>query len=132
MAFIRWRRLAWLIALAGAALALVGLYGVVAYAASQRTHEIGIRVALGAGRRQIVGMVAGHGLGLSLAGGALGLVAALAVSRTIAWMLFGVTPYDPFTYRGVCALLAAVALVACVVPATRALRVDPSAALRCE
>jgi ABC-type antimicrobial peptide transport system permease subunit len=124
--------LATMLGVLGAVLALVGLYGVVAYAASQRTHEIGIRVALGAGRRQIVGMVAGHGLGLSLVGGAVGLVAALAGSRLIAWMLFSVTPYDPLTYVGVCVLLAGVALVACVVPATRALRVDPSVALRCE
>ena len=67
-----------------------------------------------------------------LVGGAVGLVAALAGSRLIAWMLFSVTPYDPLTYLGVCVLLAGVALVACVVPATRALRVDPSVALRCE
>ncbi len=124
--------LAALLGVLGACLALVGLYGVVAYTAGERTQEIGLRVALGAGRRQVVGMVARQGLRLALLGGAVGLVGALALTRLMAWMLLDVHPYDPLTYIGVCVVLAVVALAACVVPASRALAVDPAVALRCE
>ena len=103
-----------------------------AYSAAQRTHEIGIRMALGAERRNILQMVLGQGLRLAIAGTAAGLVGALVVSYTMAGLLYGVRPTDPLTFGGVALLLVVVAVFACYLPARRALRVDPMIALRHE
>jgi putative ABC transport system permease protein len=113
-------------------LAGVGLHGVIAYAVAQRTHEVGVRLALGASRANILRLVVGHGLVLALAGVALGAVGALVLGRFVAGMLFGVQATDPVTFVAVAVLLVAVALVACYRPARRAARVDPIVALRCE
>ena len=113
-------------------LSAVGLYGVVAYAAEQRTHEFGIRMALGAQTGDVLRMVLGQGLRLAAAGVAIGIVAALAMSRVIVTLLYQVQPFDPFTMAGVALLVAAVAVTACWLPARRATRVAPTVALRCE
>jgi putative ABC transport system permease protein len=97
---------------------------------SERTHEIGIRLALGAQRSDILRMVVRQGLGLAIAGAAVGLVCALIVSHLMAGMLYGVRPSDPVTFAGVALLLISVALLACYIPARRAIRVDPLVALR--
>lgn len=111
-------------------LAAVGIYGVLAFSIAQRCREIGTRMALGAGSRQILTMVLGQGLALTLAGVALGAAAALALGRFLSSMLFGVTPTDPATFAAVSTLLVAVALAACYRPARRATRIDPIEALR--
>jgi putative ABC transport system permease protein len=111
-------------------LAAVGLYGVVAYTVSQRTQEMGVRMAMGAGAGDLVRMVLGSGLKLALLGVVIGLAGALALSRAIASMLFGVTPLDPASYVATAAMLLAVSTLACYVPARRVTRVDPIAALR--
>jgi predicted permease len=116
--------------LLGLALALVGVYGVVSYAASQRTQEIGVRMALGASRPDILRLVLGRGLILIAAGVGAGTVAGLMVSRVLANFLFSVSPADPVTFIGVPALLGAMALAASGIPAFRATRIDPSVALR--
>ena len=113
-------------------LAGVGIYGVVSYAVNQRTREIGIRMALGAQRRNILLLILGRGLGLTLMGVGLGVAAAVGVTRFLERLLFGVTPTDPVTYLGVAVTLSVVALLACWIPARRAMRVDPMVALRYE
>ena len=113
-------------------LAAVGMYGVVSYSVTQRTQEIGIRVALGAARGSVFGMVLAQGARLAAPGIAAGLVAALAVTRLMDTFLFEIQPTDPLTFVGVSALLVAVALLACYLPARRATRVDPIVALRHE
>ncbi|HEX8190136.1 MAG TPA: ABC transporter permease [Pyrinomonadaceae bacterium] len=113
-------------------LALVGIYGVVSYAVTQRTHEIAVRVALGARGRDVLRLVLGHGLLLALGGIAVGAAGALALTRLISGLLFGVSAADPSVYGLVALLLAAVALLACLAPARRAAKVDPMAALRYE
>jgi predicted permease len=116
--------------LLGLALALVGVYGVVSYAASQRTQELGVRIALGASSADIVRLVLGRGLVLVGIGVLLGLAAALAISRLLANFLFNISPSDPITFATVPLLLGLMALIASYVPAFRATRIDPSVALR--
>jgi ABC-type antimicrobial peptide transport system permease subunit len=113
-------------------LAAVGLYGVMAALVAQRRREIGVRMALGAGRREVLRAVLGRGLALALGATALGLAAAFALARLLSSLLYGVSPADPWVYGGVPALLTAVALAACWLPARRAARTDPLAAIRYE
>jgi len=113
-------------------LACVGIYGVVSYLVGQRTNEIGVRMALGAQRADVLRLVVGDGARMALAGAAAGAVAALAVTRLMAHQLFGVTAHDPLTFTAVALLLMLVAIAACYVPARRATNVDPVVALRNE
>jgi ABC-type antimicrobial peptide transport system permease subunit len=111
-------------------LAAIGIYGVIAYTTRERTHEIGIRLALGAQRRDVLRMVLRQGLQLAITGVALGLALSLVLTRFLQKMLFGVTPTDVVTFAVVAAMLSIVALAACWIPAWRAMRVDPMVALR--
>jgi putative ABC transport system permease protein len=113
-------------------LAMVGLYGVISYSVAQRTHEFGIRMALGAERRDILKLVVGQGSQVILAGAGMGMLGALALTRFVSSLLFGVKPTDPLTYLAVSLLLFAVALLASYIPARRATKVDPLVALRYE
>jgi putative ABC transport system permease protein len=119
-----------LFALTALLLAGIGIYGVISYIVSERTREIGIRLALGADRKTILQMILRQGLGLAVAGTALGLVGAVVVSQSMTGLLYGVGPTDPPTFVGVAVLLVGVAIGACYLPARRAIRVDPLSALR--
>jgi predicted permease len=114
------------------ALAVVGIYGVMSYAITQRTNEIGIRVALGAQHGNILWLILGQGLRLALVGGAVGILASFALTRYMSHLLFGISPRDPQTFVAIPFVLLAVALLACYIPARRAMRVDPIVALRYE
>ncbi|MDQ3175213.1 MAG: ABC transporter permease [Acidobacteriota bacterium] len=124
--------LAGLFGLVGVLLAAVGIFGVVSFAVAQRTREIGIRIALGAQARDVLMLIVGQGMRLALAGIPVGLLAAIAVSRLLASLLYGISATDAVTFVGVALLLALVALIACYVPARRATRVDTLVALRYE
>ncbi|MFI5312001.1 MAG: ADOP family duplicated permease [Gemmatimonadales bacterium] len=119
---------------AGVALALaaIGTYGVIAYAVNERTREIGIRIALGAGRTGVMSMVLAQGLSLAAVGVTVGLAGAAGLTRLVATLLFGVQPLDPATFAAVGGFMLLVALLACVVPARRAMRVDPLVAMRAD
>jgi putative ABC transport system permease protein len=113
-------------------LAAVGIYGLMSYSVARRTHEIGIRISLGAGRGEVLRMVLSQALTLALAGSAVGLVSALLLARLMTNLLFGVKPTDPATFIAVALTLAAVSVVASYLPARRAMRIDPMVALRYE
>jgi putative ABC transport system permease protein len=113
-------------------LAALGIYGVISYSVEQRTHELGIRAALGASQRSLLGLVLIRGLALTGIGLAIGLAGSLAVTRQMKSLLFGVGAQDPMTMIAVAAILAAVAITACYVPSRRATKADPMVALRYE
>ena len=135
MAFWQYAIYGWIfgtVGVVGVLLASVGVYGVLAYSVSQRTQEIGVRVALGAGREHVLKLVVGQGLGLALVGVVVGLVLAALGTPLARSLLFNVSPFDPLSFVAVSVFLVAVALIASYVPARRATRVDPVVALRQE
>ena len=113
-------------------LAAIGLFGVTAYLVSQRTREIGVRLALGADRRDIFRLILGRGLALAATGAVIGVCGAFWLTRVMQSLLFSVSTTDPGTFVAVPALLVLVALMACYIPARRATKVDPMVALRCD
>jgi ABC-type antimicrobial peptide transport system permease subunit len=113
-------------------LAAVGLYGVLSQLVAQRTRDLGVRIALGASRRDVLGLVLQQGMRLAIAGAAIGLVAAAIVARGMRAVLYEISPHDPLTLLAVTVTLIAIAALACYVPARRAMRVDPIVALRAE
>jgi ABC-type antimicrobial peptide transport system permease subunit len=119
-------------AFCGLLMAVIGLYGVIAFMAAQRTQEIGVRMALGATRVDILRLIAGEGLRLIVLGGVLGLGAALAAAQLLKSLLYNVGTHDPLVYAAVALLLAVVALMATLIPARAAMRVEPVEALRFE
>jgi len=124
-----------MLAIAGAMallLGVAGIYGVISYSVSQRTREIGIRMALGAQRQEVTGLFVRHGLRLAAIGIGVGLVVAVALGRVMASLLFETSPLDPLTYTAVCVSLAGAAMLASYVPALRATGVNPVTALRAE
>jgi len=121
-----------LFAVVGLLLAAIGIYGVMAYAVTERTHELGVRIALGADRGSVLRIVLGEAAWLAACGVGLGVAGAVAATRLIQTLLFGVTPTDALTFAAIAMLLTATALVASYIPARRATRVDPMVALRYE
>jgi putative ABC transport system permease protein len=121
-----------LLAAAAMTLAAIGLYGVISYMVTQRSQEIGIRVALGGQQRDILKLIMSHGLMLTSIGIVSGLIAAVFLTQLMSGILYGVSPDDPVTFAGIAVLLAIVAMLACYLPARRATRVDPMIALRYE
>jgi ABC-type antimicrobial peptide transport system permease subunit len=111
-------------------LAVTGIYGVISYLVSQRTREIGIRVALGAQRRTVLNLIIRQGMSLALVGAVIGLIAAFVLTRLMKGLLYGVEATDPLTYASITILLLLVSLAACWIPARRAAKVDPLVALR--
>jgi putative ABC transport system permease protein len=111
-------------------LSAVGVYGVLSYSVNQQTREIGLRMAMGAQRGDVLRLILGQGLRLTVVGLGVGVLAALALMRVLVTLLFNVQAYDPYTYLAVTILLTTVALIACYIPARRAMRVDPMVALR--
>ena len=129
------RTVGWLLGVSGilaVMMTAIGLFGVIAYVVSQRTHEIGVRMALGARQSDVLKMVMGQGLRLTAIGLGIGLVAALAAARLLSPLLYGIGANDPATMAAVAVGLAAIALSACYLPARKAMRVEPSLALRYE
>jgi putative ABC transport system permease protein len=119
-------------ALVALVLAASGLYGLVAHSVTERTHEIGVRMALGAERRDVIRLVIGHGLSMTIAGIVIGVGGAAALSKSLEGLVFGVQPTDPATFAGVSVMLLCVAAAACYLPAWRATRIPPTTALRAE